>query len=155
MSIYSILNLVFNLKTLFYKRNKNLRFSRRSCVESNLIISLKSITNPSAQVKRTKTMSNLESNSLQSYESIVDYLTHIIMDYLSKSITVPTNKYLPHLWCISVESFIVRFDSIHDRRLILNWALVSVWSSRYNSTQQAKNITQSKHLSRVVLVFFN
>ena len=36
----------------------------------------------------------------------MDYLTHI-MDYLSKSIADPTNKYLPHLWCILVESFIV------------------------------------------------
>ena len=56
----------------------------------------------------------------------MDYLTHI-MDYLSKSITDPTNKYLPHFCRILDESFIVRFDSIQERRL--NWSLVSLWSN--------------------------
>ena len=77
------------------------------------------------QVQRMTTMSNLSSQTLLksmrglSQNTSIIYHMHI-MDYLSKSITDPTNKYLTHFWRILVDPFIVRFDSTQEPRL--TWA---------------------------------
>ena len=49
------------------------------------------------------------------------------MNYLSKAITDPTNKYLPHLWHIIVEAFIVSFTRATSK-LSLNGRMQCVHS---------------------------